>query len=512
MGLLLANVLDALDGSVAAGDAAVEVSAVTHDSRLAGPDSVFVAVGGLKLDGAAFAADAVDRGAVAVVSASEPPGEWGARAAWIRVPDARLALSALADAVHDHPTAELEVVGVTGTNGKTTTAYMLAAGLEAAGASAAMVGTIETRVCGRSERSRLTTPEAPFIHGLAAEHLSCGGRAMVLEVSSHALKLRRADHLDLDAAVFTNLTQDHLDFHESWEDYLASKRRLFSELLAADRVAVVNVDDPAGTRVLEGCRARALTYSLDPDSEADIAPASRAGGIDGFEASLRTPWGRLRARSRLVGDVNLLNLMAALGAGAALGHDPERLLEGIATLESVPGRLEAIAGRGGRRVFVDYSHTPDAVRAACEVLRPLTRGRLWVVVGCGGDRDRDKRSKMGRAAAEGGDVVVITSDNPRSEDPADIIEMIRPGVEQAGCVRAGGSIDGSGRYAVRPDRREAIRLALASSGEDDSILVAGKGHEDYQIFRDRTIHFSDQEVVREVLADLDLEPESADAL
>jgi UDP-N-acetylmuramoyl-L-alanyl-D-glutamate--2,6-diaminopimelate ligase len=313
-------------------------------------------------------------------------------------------------------------------------------------------------------------------------------------------------------AVFTNLTQDHLDFHPDWADYLASKRRLFAQLLGESGIAVINADDPLADQVTRGFGGRIISFSLDPESGADIAPTVHSGGLDGFEVELRTPWGPRIASSALIGGINVLNLMAALGAGAALGHDPERIISGIGALDAVPGRLEAIPGAAGRRVFVDYSHTPDAVRAACEVIRPMTSGRLWVVVGCGGDRDRDKRPKMGRAAADGADLVVITSDNPRTEDPLSIIEMIVPGVEQAGYSRAKGSIDGSRMYAVEPDRGAAIRLAIDSSREGDSILVAGKGHEDYQIFREGTIHFSDREVVREVLADLGLAIESAGAL
>lgn len=512
----MAGTLDRLcglaGGDLVVGDGSVEVSTVTHDSRLAGPGSIFVAVGGMRMDGARFAPDAAARGAVAVAAESDPPAGWDGSCAWVRVADARIALSALADAANGHPTRQLTVVGVTGTNGKTTTCYMLAAGLQAAGLETALMGTIETRVCGRSEKSRLTTPEATTIHSAAAEHVRCGGEALVLEVSSHALKLRRADHLDVDAAVFTNLSQDHLDFHDSWDDYLASKRRLFSEILGRDRVAVVNADDPWTHRIVEGCQGRVLTFSLDPGSDADLVPLSVSYGIDGFQAQLRTPWGQRRARSRLVGDVNVLNLMAALGAGAGLDLDPEAILDGIASLPAVPGRLQAIQGRGGRRVFVDYSHTPDAVRAACEVLRPLTRGHLWVIVGCGGDRDRTKRPIMGRAAAQGGDLVVVTSDNPRTEDPLSIIEMVIPGVEESGYQRANGSMEGTGKYTVEPDRAAAIRLAIGSCGEGDCILVAGKGHEDYQIFADRTIHFDDRQVVREVLSELGLEAESTDAL
>jgi len=503
----MAELMRITGGSLVQGDPALSVTSVTHDSRQAGPGSLFVAIGGLKTDGARFVDDAVGRGAVAVASIAPPPVASPDGPAWMTVPDARLALSAISDAVLGHPTRELELVGVTGTNGKTTTSYLLAAGLEAAGASTALVGTIETRACGRSRRSSLTTPEAPLLHSVAAEHVACGGRAMVIEVSSHALKLLRADHLDFDVAVFTNLSQDHLDFHPDWDDYVASKRRLFADLLAADRTAVVNVSDPWADEVTAGCRARRITYSLDPASGAHIAPLSLDTGRGGLRARLRTPWGELDASCRLVGDVNLLNLMAALGAGVGLGHDPGVLLEGMAGLPTVPGRLECIPAAEGRRIFVDYSHTPDAVRAACDVLRPLTTGRLWIVVGCGGDRDRDKRPKMGRAAAQGGDVVVVTSDNPRTEDPLSIIEMIVPGIEEAGfrCVDGDGGVAGDRCYVVEVDRARAIRLALASSGRDDCILVAGKGHEDYQIFRDRTIHFSDQEAVREALGELGLE-------
>lgn len=503
----LVDLIATIDGEFVGGGGGVMVESVTHDSRLAGPGSVFVAIDGMKLDGTQFALQALERGAVAVAAASPAPAQMPEGASWVRVSDAREALSAFADAVLDHPTRSLQVVGITGTNGKTTTAFLLAEGLDAAGVPAALMGTIETRSCGTRRPSKLTTPEAPQIHSVAAEQVACGGRAMVIEVSSHALKLRRADHIDIDVAVFTNLTQDHLDFHTDWDDYLGSKRRLFTELLDRDRTAVVNVSDPWAGEVTRGCVCRVVTYSLDPASGADIVPVSYTTGPGGFEARLRTPWGEHDARSRLVGDVNLLNLMAALGAGASLGHDPAALLEGMSGLEAVPGRLESIAAAGGRRIFVDYSHTPDAVRAACATLRPLTTGRLWVIVGCGGDRDRDKRPKMGRAAAEGGDVVVVTSDNPRSEDPGAIIEMIVPGVEEAGFARvdAGGSVEGSGCFVVEVDRARAIRLAIASSSENDSILVAGKGHEDYQIFHDRTIHFSDQEIVREVLGELGLE-------
>ncbi len=508
----LADLICLVEGQILAGDDAVLVDTVTHDSREAIQGSLFVAIDGHKLDGVRFALDATDRGALAVVSEALAPEGWDPGRAWIRVQDARLALSALSDAVYGHPTRSLQVVGITGTNGKTTTAYMLRSALEAAGLPTALLGTIQTVVCQVAQKSSLTTPEAPTIHGAAARHLACGGQAMVLEISSHALKLRRADHLDLDAAIFTNLTQDHMDFHPSWEDYLACKRRLFTDILPAGGTAVVNADDPWASRIIDGCRAHTLSFSLDPSSSADIVPLRTSVGIDGFDATLRTPWGTKQVYSRLVGDVNILNLMAALGAGAALGHDPDSLVEGLASLPAVPGRLEAIAGKGGRRVFVDYSHTPDAVRAACHVLRPLTRGRLWVIVGCGGDRDRDKRPKMGKVAAEGGDLVVVTSDNPRTEDPASILEMIVPGVEQAGFVKAHGAIVGTGLFAVEPDRAAAIRLAIASSQEGDSILVAGKGHEDYQIFRDRTIHFSDQEVVREVLADLSLGAETTGVL
>jgi len=503
----LAELMRITGGALVQGDPVLSVEAVTHDSRQAGPGCLFVAIDGLETDGTRFVDDAIERGAVAVASTSTPPASASSGPAWMTVADARLALSAISDAVLGHPTRDLQVVGITGTNGKTTTSYLLVAGLEAAGARTALMGTIETRVCGQLRKSSLTTPEAPLLHSVAAEHVACGGRAMVIEVSSHALKLLRADHLDFDVAVFTNLTQDHLDFHSGWDDYLASKRRLFVDLLEADRTAVVNASDPWVGEVTAGCRARMVTYSIDRASGADIVPLSFEAGLDGFQARLRTPWGDLEASCRLVGDVNLLNLMAALGAGACLGHDPVVLLEGMSQLATVPGRLEAITAAGGRRIFVDYSHTPDAVRAACEVIRPLTGGRLWVIVGCGGDRDRDKRPKMGRSAAEGGDLVVVTSDNPRTEDPLSIIEMIIPGVEEAGFSRvdAGGDIEGDRSYVVEVDRARAIRLALAASAEDDSILVAGKGHEDYQIFRDRTIHFSDQETVREALGELGLE-------
>ncbi len=494
-------------GRIVSGDRLAAAIAVTNDSRKASRGTIFVAIGGLKDDGIRYAADAIRLGCPAVVAEAGPPAGLDAGSAcWIVVQDARLALSALSDVLAGNPTRKLRVVGITGTNGKTTTSYLAAAGLEAAGVPAALIGTIETRACGRTRKSSLTTPEAPVIHGIAAEQVECGGGALVFEVSSHALKLRRADHVDFDAAVFTNLTQDHLDFHPTWDDYLGSKRRLFAELLPADGVAVVNSDDPWTAEVTRGARARLLTYSMDPSSRADLKPLACESGIDGFRATLATPWGKIEAGSRLVGSVNVLNFMAALGATASLGLDPAVLAGGMGRLAAVPGRLACMAAKGGRRIFVDYSHTPDAVRAACEILRPMTAGKLWVVIGCGGDRDRGKRPKMGRAAGEGGHIVVVTSDNPRTEDPMAIIDMIVPGVEQAGLARRGAVPDAGARgaYYVEPDRARAIRIAIEGSSEGDTVLVAGKGHEDYQIFADRTIHFSDLEVVGEILGELGL--------
>ena len=464
------------------------VTAIAYDSRRVAAGSVFVALRGLKADGAAFAAQAIARGAIAVVSEGPRPESIGVP--WLQVSDARLALALLADQFHDHPSRRMAVIGVTGTNGKTTTAYLLASILDTAGMNAGILGTVAYRV-GREEReASRTTPEAPDVQPLLHEMLDRGCRSGVMEVSSHALSLRRVDGMRFAAGVFTNLTRDHLDFHEDMEAYFAAKRRLF-ELLPPDAPGVLNVDDPRGAALFEVC-GRPVTYGIAKPAEVSPGPIEIALG--GLSFDIRTPKGVVAIRSKLVGRPNVYNILAATATAVALDLPIEAIARGVTELSGVPGRFEVVSSPADDvTVVVDYAHTDDALRNLLETARPLASRRLITVFGCGGDRDRTKRPLMGMVAARLSDVVLITSDNPRSEDPARIIEEIRRGVPAGGGGQARDVIDVI-------DRADAIERAVALAEAGDLLLIAGKGHEKYQQIGDRVLPFDDGEVARTALA------------
>lgn len=465
------------------------VSSVAYDSRRVHEGAVFVALRGLKADGAAFAAQAVSRGAIAVVA--ETPRPEGLAVPWLQTDDARLALALLADRFFDHPSRRMPVIGVTGTNGKTTTAYLLASVLDAAGLPAGVMGTVSYRV-GREERDAArTTPEAPDVQQLLAEMIAAGCRSAVMEVSSHALAMRRVDGMRFAAAVFTNLTRDHLDFHGDMESYFAAKRRLF-EMLEGDAPAVINADDPRAASLRAVCR-RSITYGIS--QPADVTPGPVQLALEGLSLDVRTPQGRVALRSRLVGRPNVYNVLAATAAAVALDLPLEAVAAGVGALAGVPGRFEVVsAPPDDVTVVVDYAHTDDALRNLLETARPLAPRRLITVFGCGGDRDRTKRPLMGMVASRLSDVVIVTSDNPRSEDPARIVEDIRRGITPG--AQGGRSTE----VVAVVDRAEAIERAVALAGEADLILVAGKGHEKYQHIGDRVLPFDDVAVAREALA------------
>ncbi len=465
------------------------VSSVAYDSRRVHEGAVFVALRGQKADGAVFAAQAVSRGAIAVVAETARPE--GVTAPWLLTRDARLALALLADRFYEHPSRRMPVIGVTGTNGKTTTAYLLASVLDAAGLPAGVMGTVSYRV-GREEREAArTTPEAPDVQQLLAEMLEHGCRSAVMEVSSHALALKRVDGMRFAAAIFTNLTRDHLDFHEDMESYFAAKRRLF-EMLDADAPAVINADDPRAPALRAACR-RAVTYGISQPADVTAGPVQLA--LDGLALDVRTPKGSVAIRSPLVGRPNVYNILAATAAAVALDLPLEAVARGVHALPGVPGRFEVVSSATDNvTVVVDYAHTDDALRNLLETARPLAGKRLITVFGCGGDRDRTKRPLMGMVASRLSDVVIVTSDNPRSEDPARIIEEIRRGI--APGPQGGRPID----VLSVVDRAEAIERAVAMAGAGDLVLVAGKGHEKYQQIGDRVLPFDDVAVAREALA------------
>lgn len=466
------------------------VSAVAFDSRRVTPGSVFVALKGLKADGVAFAEQAVARGAQAVVAESPRPATLSVP--WIVVRDARLALALLADRFFDHPSRRMPVVGVTGTNGKTTIAYLIAAILDAAGLKAGMLGTVAYRIGGEDREASRTTPEAPDVQQLLSDMRHHGCRSAVMEVSSHALSLKRVDGMRFAAAVFSNLTRDHLDFHEDMEAYFAAKRRLF-EMLAPDAPAVINLDDPRGTE-LAAISGRPVTYAIT--APADVRPGPIEMTLAGLRFEVTTPRGALQIRSKLVGKPNAYNILAATAAAVSLDVPLEAIARGVEGLAGVPGRFEVVSQPGDDvTVVVDYAHTDDALRNLLETARPLAAKRLVTVFGCGGDRDRSKRPLMGMVAARLSDIVVITSDNPRTEVPARIIEEIERGIP-AGSQSAVRALS----VVSVVDRAEAIERAVAMATAGDVVLVAGKGHEKYQQIGDRVLPFDDGDVARAALA------------
>ncbi|MCX5731472.1 MAG: UDP-N-acetylmuramoyl-L-alanyl-D-glutamate--2,6-diaminopimelate ligase [Deltaproteobacteria bacterium] len=471
-----------------------EVSLVTSDSRQVKPGALFVAIAGGTADGHDFAAAAVRAGAVAVLA--ERPVDC-APAALLLVPSSRRALSLASANLHGRPALRLALCGVTGTKGKTTVTYLVEACAVAAGVPSGVIGTVSWRVPGRTRPASHTTPDAVEVQALLAEMADAGARVAILEVSSHALDQERVAGLSFRAAGFTNLGRDHLDYHPDLESYFQAKRRLFVEQLDPDGVAVVNAGDAHGARIAAELAAAGRTVWRFGVPGAEIAPRDVRIGMEGIQAVLTTPRGDVPVRSPLVGAHNLENLQLAAGLALALSLPPDAVSAGLSSSRGAPGRLERIDGRGVA-AFVDYAHTPDSLAAACAALRALAPRRLIAVFGCGGDRDRGKRPLMGRAAGGAADLVVATSDNPRTEEPGAILDAIVPGLEEAGLRRLSVAEVRTGErgFAVVEDRRSAIALALESARPGDAVLIAGKGHEDYQIVGTEKRHLDDREEAR----------------
>jgi UDP-N-acetylmuramoyl-L-alanyl-D-glutamate--2,6-diaminopimelate ligase len=486
----LSMLLEAIPEGQILGALPQTVSGLTDDSRQVTAGCCFVAVRGLRADGHRFIPQAIERGARAVVA--EPPDPLpGDTVARILVPDTRRTLPKLADAYYGHPSRALTVVGITGTNGKTTTSYLCEALLRARGLTTGVIGTIQYVVGGKARDAGQTTPEAIELQGLLAEMVAAGVGGVAMEVSSHALELNRVDGVSFDVAVFTNLTQDHLDFHKTMQAYANAKRRLFVELLAAGEkpgaTAVLNADDPVGAEWAAALPGRVITFGLGAGHV--IHPLQHESGIGGIRLVATSPSGPVHLVSPLIGEHNVMNLLGAVGVGVAMGLSPAAIASALGSVARVPGRFEQVEAGQDFLVVVDYAHTPDALERVLETARRLTPGRLGVVFGAGGDRDRGKRPVMGRIAATLADRVWLTSDNPRSEDPATIIEEIAAGVVPAP----------PGGYARHPDRRDAIGQALDWARPGDTIVIAGKGHEPYQIIGGQVLPFDDRLVAREFL-------------
>ena len=466
------------------GPSDVEITGVAYRSDRVRPGDAFFCIPGFAHDGHDFAADAVSRGASAVVGHHLTAGTEDVPFA--RVPDSRRALALASARLFGHPSHEMAVVGITGTNGKTTTTYLVESIARAAGRTTGLIGTVETRVAGARANAVRTTPESTDLQDLLARMREAGVDTVAMEVSSHAIDLRRVDGVRFAVAAFTNLTQDHLDYHHTIEEYYSVKRRLFTEADVSERV--VNIDDVYGAAMALELDA---VLTVGRDIEADVRAADEELLPDRTRFTLQTPVGSERVELPLAAEYNVSNALVAAGCALALGIDLPSIVDGLSNAPQVPGRLERVGTTYGFEVFVDYAHTPDSLAKAVQAVAAVTPGRVIVVFGCGGDRDPEKRPLMGAAAGREADHVIVTSNNPRSEDPVGIILQIEDGVRETGVS-----------YEVIVDRRGAIRAALAQASAGDSVLIAGKGHEDYQVFADRTIHFDDREVAREVLEEL----------
>lgn len=484
------QLLDGIPSS--SGDRNLKVTGISYSSRCTEPGDVFFCIVGTETDGHGFAQDACDRGAVALVCQRRLDVE----VPQFIVADSRFALAYAAAAAFDHPSEHLHIAAVTGTNGKTTTAFLIEWGLRCSGLVTGLIGTVETRVAGKTCSASRTTPESLDLQALFAEMVDAGVETVAMEVSSHALDLGRTLGMSCEVAAFSNLTQDHLDYHVTMEAYFEAKRKLFFDYDV--RRAAICIDDTYGRRLASdvadtGVSVLTCGFCIDEDGHAaDVHPASVAYSASGTLFTLVTPQGSAEVGMPLVGRFNVENALLATAVLLQMGLDLGQIAHALETSPQVPGRLEHVEGAVSRpfSVLVDYAHTPDAVEKVVDVVKPLAAGKTIVVFGCGGDRDATKRPLMGHAAL-GADYCIVTSDNPRTEDPSAIIADILPGMS-----------GGQGRYEVIEDRREAIARAVGLAGPGDCVVIAGKGHEDYQLIGDETLSFDDRLVAAEEMDSL----------
>ena len=478
----------------------MEIKGLTYRSQDVKPGWLFAAIPGAKTDGHQFVPQAIRSGAVALIVQKAPAiSTNGLAVALVR--DSRKALAHAADRYFGSPSRGMVVVGITGTNGKTTTAFLLESIFREAGRKPAVIGTVNYRLGDLVRPAPVTTPESVDLQGMLAEMKSMGADCAAIEVSSHALHQGRVWGLRFAARVFTNLSRDHLDYHRDMDDYFDAKSLLFHDPEFADSgPAVINADDPWGARLLRSLGPEAISYGIEAEG-ASVRAIEWKSDEKGITGRLATPRGELKLKSALLGRVNLYNILAAAAASEAVGIDHMALKRGVESLKTVPGRLEPAPNSKGITVLVDYSHTPDALEKAMDTVREFTKGKLIVVFGCGGDRDRGKRPIMGKLAAEKADVAVVTSDNPRSEKPLDIISEILKGVleTESKKVELSSYRGEHGVFWIEPDRKKAIFGAISIARKGDTVLIAGKGHEDYQIIGKERTHFDDREVAREAL-------------
>ncbi|HHV07171.1 MAG TPA: UDP-N-acetylmuramoyl-L-alanyl-D-glutamate--2,6-diaminopimelate ligase [Firmicutes bacterium] len=476
----------------------LEISHLAYDSRLVKPGGLFVAIRGFKQDGHRYIKDAIAKGARTIV-VDRPEIQLPSGVARVLVPNSRAALPDLAASFYDYPSRRMKVVGVTGTNGKTTTAFLCENIFRTAGFKTGLIGTVENHIGSQVLPVERTTPESVDVESLLWQMAEKGITHAAMEVSSHALELGRVKNIDFDVGIFTNLTQDHLDFHGTLDKYRQAKAQLFAQLNegknnAEPRTAVLNADDPNSEAMQAATSARILTYGIK--NEADITAADIEIGAQEACFTLKTAKGQRKVTLHTTGLFSIYNALAACGMGVSLGIELDVIASALENMPGVPGRFEQVKCGQDFAAIVDYAHTPDGLENILTTAQEFATGRIILVFGCGGDRDRTKRPIMGRLGLEYADIVYITSDNPRTEDPVAIINEIEAGAKQAAKAK--------GSYYLIPDRRQAICAALAEAKAGDVVLVAGKGHETYQILGQKTVHFDDREVIRDYFKELNL--------
>lgn len=477
------------------GNENVQITGISSDSRDIKAGDLFVCISGVHVDGAAFAAQAVEKGAVAVLTTKHL--NLPSKATQIMVPEIHHALEDMVPYFYDYPGKKMRMIGVTGTNGKTTTTHIIAHILRAAGYHVGIIGTIHALIDDEELPIHNTTPDVVELQKFLALMYEKGMTHVVMEVSSHALDLQRVAGIEFDTAVFTNLTQDHLDFHHTMENYVAAKAKLFKSLSMEhhckdNKTAIVNVDDPWAGHILKACQCKVLTYGVE--GEADLKGSNLKVELKKSAFDVTGPFGSVHLNMNITGLFNVYNTLAAIGAAHAEGIDTETIDKAIQTFHSVAGRFELVEAGQDFAIVVDYSHTPDSLEKALTTARAMNPNRILAVFGCGGDRDRTKRPIMGKIAAENADIPIVTSDNPRSENPDAIVAEVEVGVKQ-------GLKEGQ-HHEVIVDRRSAIRRAVELAQTGDIIVIAGKGHETYQILNDGTIHFDDREEARNAVTAL----------
>jgi UDP-N-acetylmuramoyl-L-alanyl-D-glutamate--2,6-diaminopimelate ligase len=504
----LSQLLRAITDFQLHGDDSVTISAVSCDSRNVTSGTLFFALRGTTVDGHNYIKAAVQSGATAIILEDETNAPTGIP--WVKVSNGRSVMACMAAEFYGNPTLGLPLVGITGTNGKTTTTYLIEAILAAAGMAPAVLGTISYRFGATRIEASHTTPESTELQGAFHQLINAGARSFVMEVSSHALEQKRVDSCHFDVGIFSNLTRDHLDYHQTMESYLGAKQRLFSELLHPTtkkprRRAVINMDDPYGAAIAGKTSCPVITYGIQ--YQGDVQVTELSSSVNGFSGTLVTPKGKVSFTSKLVGRFNLSNILAAVSAGIALDLPLEAIKTGIETHTTVPGRMERVDNSRGITLLVDYAHTGDALENVLTTLKELATGRIITVFGCGGDRDPGKRPIMGRIAAQLSDLAIVTSDNPRTEDPFTILAQVKAGITTLGSHEyalneLSDSFDKKG-FVMLENRAAAIRLAVRLAKAGDIVLLAGKGHEDYQIIGKTKHHFDDREQAAQACVELD---------